>query len=109
MNDDGDEKLLEYTFLSFLNLRARFEANEVIMNALLHTVVEHAPELIEPLKERISGIAELKNLQIRNSFTSGEPEIFDAHIKQSLLMFQLIEEGSQFIEKKISFEKKEIS
>jgi hypothetical protein len=107
MNDDGDEKFLEYTFLSLLNLRARFEANEVIMNALLHTVVEHAPELIEPLKDRISGIAEMKDLQIRTSFTAGEPEIFNAHIKQSLLMFQLIEEGSQFIDKKISFEKKE--
>lgn len=106
MSTNDDEKLLEYTFLSFLNLRARFEANEVIMNALLHTVVEHAPELIEPLKERISNIAELKDLQIRNSFTSGEPEIFNASIKQSLLMFQLIEEGSQFIDKKISFEEK---
>lgn len=106
MNENGDEKLLEYTFLSFLNLRARFEANEVIMNALLHTIVEHAPELIEPLKERINGVAEMKDIQIKHSYTSGESEIFNAHLKQCLNMFSLIEEGSKFNPIKIKFEEK---
>ena len=106
MNEDSDEKLLEYTFLSFLNLRARFEANEVIMNALLHTIVEHAPELIEPLKQRINDVAEMKDIQIKNSYTSGESEIFNSHLKQCLNMFSLIEEGSKFNPIKIKFEEK---
>ncbi len=106
MENEKDRDLLEYTFLSFLNLRARFEANEVMMNAMLHTVVEHAPELIEPLKGRINGVAELKDIQIKNSYTSGESEIFNAHLKQCLNMFSLIEEGSEFIPIKIKFEEK---
>jgi hypothetical protein len=106
MDDNEDKEMLRYTFLSFLNLRARFEANEVILNSLLHTIIEHAPELMVPLKERISGIAELKDIQLKNSYTSGEPEIFNAHIKQCLLLFQLIEDGSQFIDKKIRVEDK---
>jgi hypothetical protein len=106
MNTNEDEKLLEYTFLSFLNLRARFEANEVILNALLDTVIEHAPELLEPLKDRINGVAEMKDIQIKNSYTSGESEVFNSHIKQCTNRFYLFEEGSKFIGKKIKFEEK---
>jgi hypothetical protein len=106
MENEKDKDLLEYTFLSFLNLRARFEANEVIMNAILDTVMEHAPELMDPLKERINGVAEIKDIQIKNSYTSGESEIFHDHINMCTNRFYLIEEGSRFISKKIKFEEK---
>jgi len=102
MNDNDDKELFDYICVSFLNLRARFEANEVILNALLETIIGHAPELIEPLKERMLGVSEIQEILIKQSYTSGESAIFNEHLKQCMNRFQLIQEGSKFISKKIS-------
>ena len=50
MSDSSkNDEIIEYLFASILDLQGRLQANKILLNSLLSTICENAPELIEKM------------------------------------------------------------
>jgi hypothetical protein len=70
-------------------------AKATIIHSLLSIVCENAPALIEPIKEKITDVADLK-LKMNEVTSNISITAFENEIKRSLLQFDLIKESSQY-------------
>ena len=93
-NQNNDE-LIQKLVYGVLELQGLQSANATILHSWLSIVCENAPALIEPIKEKITDVADLK-LKM-NEFTSNiSIAAFENEIKRVTLQFDLIKESSQY-------------
>ena len=95
MVDENNEILLKQLVHSVLELQGLLDANATILHSFLSIVCENAPALIEPIKEKITDVADLK-LKMNEVTSNISVTAFESEIKRSLLQFDLIKESSQY-------------
>ena len=95
MSDENNEVLLQQLVHSVLELQGLLSANATILHSLLSIVCENAPALIEPIKEKITDVADLK-LKMNEVTSNISVTAFENEIKRCLLQFDLIKESSQY-------------
>jgi hypothetical protein len=95
MSDENNEVLLQQLVHSVLELQGLLSANATILHSLLSIVCENAPALIEPIKEKITDVADLK-LKMNEVTSNISVAAFESEIKRCLLQFDLIKESSQY-------------
>ena len=105
-NSNQNDDLVNYLCASIFEMQGRLKANEVISNSLLKVVCENAPQLIEQIKETITGLSELSLTM--NELSEGiASNTFQNEIQQSILRFSLIRESANYspthLEVKVKF------
>ncbi len=90
-----NEELIQQLVYGVLELQGLQSANETILHSLLSIVCENAPALIEPLKEKISDVSDLK-LKMNEVTSNISITAFENEIKRTLHQFDLIKESSQY-------------
>jgi hypothetical protein len=93
-NQNNDE-LIQQLVYGVLELQGLQSANATILHSLLSIVCENAPALIEPIKEKITDVADLK-LKMNEVTSSISITAFENEIKRAILQFDLIKESSQY-------------
>ena len=93
-NQKNDE-LMQQLVYSVLELQGLLSANNTILHSLLSLVCENAPALIDPIKQKITDVSELKLSM--NELTSEISKVaFENEIKRSIHQFDLISESAKY-------------
>ena len=89
------EELFKQLVCEVLELRGLQSANATILHSLLSIVCENAPALIEPIKEKITDVADLQ-LKMNEVTSTISIAAFEKEIKRALVQFDLMKESSQY-------------
>jgi hypothetical protein len=88
-----------------VEMQGHMKANSIVLNSLVRTVFENAPELIEQIKEKIIGTTEL-SVSLRELSSSVAIETLQKEIDQYILRFSLITDAAKHLETYIEVKSK---
>lgn len=94
-DNQNNEELIQQLVYGVLELQGLQSASSTILHSLLSIVCENAPALIEPIKEKITDIADLK-LKMNEVTSNISITSFEKEIKRAILQFDLIKESAQY-------------
>jgi hypothetical protein len=94
-DNQNNEELIQRLIYGVLELQGLQSANTTILRSLLGIVCENAPALIDPIKEQIKDVADLK-LKMNEVTSDVAIAAFEREIKKAIHQFDLIRESSQY-------------